>query len=167
MRLLHEHRQIREQQRGEDQIRFGRLERGHVAGQVHGADLGPLLGDDLVLNIEPLEHRDEGRHVVAPIGIVRIDSGDDDEFAFPIFDGEQRGHDRLTLVIRRAEQIARIENFLVHAVLRRAVPVDCERARFLHHRAERKPDAGGDDALHAIDFLLLHELAETLNRVLW
>ncbi len=166
MRLLHEHRQIGEQQRGEDQIGLGRLERGDMAGQVHGTDLRPLLGDDLVLDVEPLEHRDEGRHVVAAIGIVGIDSGDGDELAFPVFDGEQRGHDRLALVVSRAEQIAWIGDFFVHAVLRRAVPIDRERARFLHHRTECEADARRDDALHAVDLFLLHQLAEALDGVL-
>ena len=166
MRLLHEHRQIGEQQRGEDQIRLGRFQRGDVAGEVHGADLGPLLGDDLVLDIEPLEHRDERRHVVAAVGIVRIDAGNGDELAFPVLDGEQRGHDRLALVVGRAEQIARIGDLFVDAILRGAVPIDRERARFFDHRSERKADAGRNDALHAVDFFLLHELAEALDRVL-
>ena len=38
-----------------------------MAGEVHGADLGPLLGDNLVFNVEPLQHRDECRHVVAAV----------------------------------------------------------------------------------------------------
>ena len=79
---------------------------------------------------------------------------------------QQRGHDRLALVVGAAEQVARIGDLLVDAVLRGAVPVDRERARLLHHRAERQPDAGRDDALHAVDLLLLHQLAEALDRVL-
>ena len=166
MRLLHEHRQIREQQRGEDQVRLRGLERRDMAGQVHRADLRPLLGDDLVVDVEALEERDERRHVVAAVRIVRIDAGDGDELALPVLDRQQRGHDRLALVVGRAEQILRIGDLLVDAVLRRAVPVDRQRARLLDHGAEREPDAGRDDALDAVDLLLLHQLAEALDRVL-
>jgi hypothetical protein len=72
----------------------------------------------------------------------------------------------LAFVVGAAEEIARIGDLLVHTVLGGAVPVDGERARLLHHRTKRKSYPGGDDALHAVDLLLLHELAETLDGVL-
>ena len=81
MGLLHEYRQIRKKERGENQIGLGRLERGNMAGQIHGPDLRPLLGDDLVLDVEAFEHCNECRHVVAAIGIVRIDPGHGRELA--------------------------------------------------------------------------------------
>src|SRR5207244_338786 len=55
---------------------------------------------------------------------------------------------------------------LVDPVLRGAVPIDRQRARLLHDRSKRQSDAGRDDALHAVDLLLLHQLAEALDRVL-
>ena len=42
-----------------------------------------------------------------------------------------------------------------------------KRPRLLHHRTERQTDAGRHDALHAIDFFLLHKLLEALDGVLW
>src|SRR5262249_60270259 len=70
--LFHEYRQIREQQRRENQIRLGRLECGNMAGEVHRTDLRPLRGDDLVLDVEATEDRDEPRHGVATDGRVRV-----------------------------------------------------------------------------------------------
>ena len=88
------------------------------------------------------------------------------ELAFPVLDREQRGHHGLAFVVGRTEEILRIGDFLVDAVLRSAVPIDGKCACFLDHRPERKADAGRNDALHAVDFFLLHELAEALDRVL-
>src|SRR6185436_1144939 len=51
-------------------------------------------------------------------------------------------------------------------VLCRAVPEDGQRARLLHHRTESECDARRDDALHAVDLVLLHELLEALDGVL-
>ncbi len=166
VRLFHEHRQVREQERREDQVRLRRLERSHMAGQVHGADLGPLLGDHLVVDVEAFEQRHERRHVVAAVRIVRVDAGDGDELALPVLDRKQRGHDRLALVVGRAKQEMRVGDLLVDPVLGGAVPIDGERARLLDHRAEREADAGGDDAHGAVDLLLLHQLAEALDRIL-
>ena len=137
-----------------------------MAGQIHGPDLRPLLSDDLMIDVEAFEHCNKCRHVVAAIGIVWIDPGHGRELALPILDRKQRGHDRLALVIGAAEQVSRIGKLLVDAVLGRAVPVDGEGSGFLHHRPEREAGAGRDDALHAVYLLLLHQLAEALDRVL-
>ena len=61
-----------------------------------------------------------------------------DELALPVLDGEQRGHHRLALVVGAAEEIARVGDLLVDAILGGAVPVDRERPRLLHHRAQRQ-----------------------------
>ena len=119
-----------------------------------------------MVDTEALQDGDEGRHVVTAVGIVRVDAGDGGKLALPVLDRKQRGHHRLAFVVGRAEEIARIRDRLVDAVLGGAVPVKREGARLLDHRPERQPDAGRDDALHAVDLLLLHELAEALDRVL-
>src|SRR5262249_57518098 len=87
------------------------------------------------------------------------------ELALPVLDRKQRGHDRLAFVVGAAEEVARVGNLLVDAVLGSAVPVDREGSGFLHHRSEREARAGRDDALHAVHLLLLDELAKALDRV--
>ena len=119
-----------------------------------------------MLDVETFEHGDERRHVVAAVGIVRVDARDLGELAFPMLDREQRGHHGLAFVVGRTEEIFRIRNCLVDAILRGPVPINGECACFLDHRPERKTHAGRNDALHAVDLLLLHELAEPLDRVL-
>src|SRR5262249_18032787 len=115
---------------------------------------------------EAVEDRDERRHVVAAVGIVRIDPGHGGELALPVLDREQRGHHRLALVVGAAEEVTRVGDLLVDAVLGRAIPINRQRAGFLHLRPERQPDAGRDDALYAVHLLLLHELAEAFDRIL-
>ena len=136
-----------------------------MAGQVHGADFRPLLGHHLMLNVEPLEHGAERRHVIAAIGIVGVDACNLGELAFPVLDCEQRSHHGLAFVVGRTEEIFRIGNCFVDTVLRSSVPIDGKCACFLDDRPQCKADAGRNDTLHAVDFFLLHELAEPLDRV--
>ena len=76
VRGAHEDRQVGEQQRREDEIGLGRLQRRDVRRQVERADLRPLLGDDLELDAELLQQRLEGGDVVAAVRIVGVDAGD-------------------------------------------------------------------------------------------
>jgi hypothetical protein len=77
-----------------------------------------------------------------------------------------RGHHRLALVVGAAEEVMRVGDLLVDPVLGRAVPIDRQRPRFLHHRSERQADASRDDSLDAVHLLLLHQLAEALDGIL-
>src|SRR6516225_10591226 len=106
-----------------------------------------------MVDSKALEDGDERRHVVAAIGIVRVDTSDVDELAFPVLDREQRGHYCLAFIIGRTEEIARIRDRLVYTVLGSAIPVKREGARLLDHWSECQPDAGRNDALYAVDLL--------------
>src|SRR6478672_11270713 len=137
-----------------------------MAGQLHRADLRPLLRDDLMLDIEAFQQRYESRHVISTIRVVGVDARDALELAFPVLDREQRGHDGLALVVGAAEEVARIWQLFIHAILGRAVPVDREGLRLLGHRPEREAYSSRHDTLHAVDVFLLQKLLVTLDRVL-
>src|SRR5262249_24598272 len=98
--------------------------------------------------------------------IVRVDPRHGRELALPVLDRKQRGHDRLAFVVGAAEQVPRVGNLLVDAVLGGAVPVDGEGSSLLHYRPQRAARSGRPAALHAVNLLLLDELAEALDRVL-
>ena len=166
MRGAHEDRQVGEQQRREDEVGLGRLQRRDVRRQVERSDFRPLLGDDLDVDAELLQQRLERGHVVAAVRVVGVDAGDRRELALPVLDRQQRPHHRLALVVGAAEDVARIRHRLLDAVLRGAVPEDQQRLHLLGDRAHRQAHAGGHDALHAVDLVLQHELAQALDRVL-
>ena len=87
-------------------------------------------------------------------------------FPFQYLIAEQRPHHRLAFVVGAAEDVARVEHRLLDAILRGAIPEDGERLHLLGDRAHGEAHAGGHDALHAIDLVLQHELAQALDRIL-
>src|SRR5581483_7019760 len=88
------------------------------------------------------------------------------ELALPMLDGEQRRHHRLALVVGAPEEVSRVGQLLVDAVLSGAIPKNGEGACLLHHRTKRQARACRHDAQHAIDLFLLHQLLEALDGVL-
>src|SRR5262249_57565721 len=83
-----------------------------------------------------------------------------------MLDRQQRGHHRLALVIGAAKEVLGIRQFFVDAVLSCAVPVNGERAHLLRHGPEWQSYTSRDDALHAIDLVLLHQFLEALDGIL-
>ena len=164
--LLHEHRQIGEQHRGEDQIRLGRLERRDMRGQVHGADLRPLFGDELRLDAVARQDLLEGFPIVAAVGIVGIDAGDPLELALEMLDRQQRSHHRFAFIVGGAENVFRIRHHLLDAVLGGAVPHHDQRLLFLGHRRDAEADAGRDQAVDGLDLFLQDQAAKALDGIL-
>ena len=70
-----------------------------MRGQIHRADLGPLLGDELGLNTEARKDLLERFPIVAAVGIIRVDAGNALELALEVLDRQQRSHHRLAFVI--------------------------------------------------------------------
>ena len=166
MALLHEHRQIGKQHRREDQIGLGGVERRDMRGQVHGADLRPLLGDELRLDAVARQNLLEGFPIVAAVGIVGIDPGHPLELALEILDRQQRAHHRFAFIVGGAENVFRIRHHLLDAVLGGAVPHHGQRLLLLGDRCHAETDAGRDQAVDGIDLLLQDQASKPFDRIL-
>ena len=164
--LLHEDRQVGKQHRGEDQVGLCRLQRGDMRGQVHGADLRPLLGDVFGLDAVARQDLPERFPIVAAVGIVRVDAGDALELALEVLDRQQRAHHGFAFIVGGAEHIFRIRHHLLDAVLGGAVPHHGQRLLFLRHRRDAEADAGRDQALNDVDLLLQDQAPQPLDRIL-
>ncbi len=164
--LLHEHGQVGEQHRGEDQVRLGGVQRRDMRCQIHRADLRPLLGDELRLDAEARQDLLERFPIVAAVGIVGIDAGNALELALEVLDRQQRAHHGFAFIVGGTENIFRIRHHLLDAVLGGAVPHHDQRLLFLGDGRDAEADAGRDQAVNGVDLLLQDQPPQPFDGVL-